>query len=116
VFGLGAGALNANREHDRNGPEFYSNVKPPFQIGALMPLSRNGRSDFSAACALLGYSAAAVSSKFDVRLDTARSWISGRRTAPPDIWAKLAADYSVRDPEFSAEAAIYRAVRRLRAL
>jgi hypothetical protein len=76
-------------------------------------------SEFGAACAILGLSAPAVAEVCGVRLDTAKSWISGRRTAPPGAWDDLAEMYCAlwggADGDVTpAEAMIQRALRRLK--
>lgn len=78
------------------------------------------RSDFAAACAILGLSAPMVAEMLDVRHDTARAWIGGRRNPPPAAWDALAEMYQAQwggpdgDPA-PAEAMVRRALRRLRA-
>lgn len=71
------------------------------------------KTDLAAACTLLGLSAPDLAALADVRLDTAKSWMSGRRTPPPDVWDTLAVLYRGGNAQ-QAEAMLQRAIRRLR--
>lgn len=62
-------------------------------------------SEFGAACAVLGLSATDVAERLDVRPDTARSWITGRRTPPPAAWAALALIYKAQSEVVGGAAA-----------
>lgn len=69
-------------------------------------------SEFGAACAILGLSATEIADVIDVRHDTARSWISGRRDPPPAAWVALVNLY--RRARAPAEDLIQSALSRLR--
>jgi hypothetical protein len=75
-------------------------------------------SEFAAACALLGVGYADVALLLDVRPDSARAWINGRRTPPEAAWAALRDLYQAQwgggDPA-PAEALLARALARLKA-
>lgn len=76
-------------------------------------------SEFGAACAILNLDYNAVAEIVQVRPDTARSWISGRRSPPPAVWDDLAGLYREERQrgggQIAAETMIARALRRLRA-